>query len=83
MLIVMTRPMIQLISIMKIISNTCNTMFFVIMFCSFFANISNTCITIFFVIMFCSFLHLFLITSCFSFLLQVIEQRWRATIIGS
>jgi len=35
MLIVMTRPMIQLISIMKIISNTCNTMFFVIMFCSF------------------------------------------------
>ena len=35
MLIVMTRPMIQLISIMKIISNTCNTMFFVFMFCSF------------------------------------------------
>ena len=32
----------------------------------------------FFVIMFCSFLHLFLITSCFSFLLQVIEQRWRS-----
>ena len=48
MLIVMTRPMIQLISIMKIISNTCNTMFFCNYVLFIFANISNTCITMFF-----------------------------------
>ena len=65
--------MIQLIPIMKIIFNTCNTMFYILNFV-YFASISNRGLFIFLIIF-----KFFLF--CIYFSLQVI-QRWRATVRG-